>query len=84
MTIRTESMEIAGEMIQSLTSFLGIEELQSTADFPTENGKLVELMAKIEEFQSAKMSMSAQMADNSAHIRALIIRAEDARLMKDL
>ncbi|XP_022711587.1 Bardet-Biedl syndrome 2 protein homolog [Varroa jacobsoni] len=83
MTIRTESMEIAGEMIQSLTSFLGIEELQSTADFPTENGKLVELMAKIEEFQSAKMSMSAQMADNSAHIRALIIRAEDARLMKD-
>ncbi|XP_018496842.1 Bardet-Biedl syndrome 2 protein homolog [Galendromus occidentalis] len=83
MTIRTESMEIAGEMIQSLTSFLGIEELQSAADFPAESENLLQLMQRIEEFQSAKMQMSAQMADNSALIRALIVRAEDARLMKD-
>ena len=77
-------MEIAGEMIQSLTSFLGIEELQSVADFPAESENLLQLMQRIEEFQSAKMQMSAQMADNSALIRALIVRAEDARLMKDL
>lgn len=33
-TLRTDDVDLAGDLVQSLASFLGIEELSSEADFP--------------------------------------------------
>lgn len=38
---------------------------------------------QVNEFQLVKQQLSADMADNSGLIRNLVVRAEDARLMKD-
>lgn len=34
-TIRTDDIDLAGDLIQSLASFLAIEDLSAEADFPT-------------------------------------------------
>ncbi|GFT23661.1 hypothetical protein NPIL_413241, partial [Nephila pilipes] len=37
----------------------------------------------VNEYQSVRQQLSADMADNSGLIRNLVVRAEDARLMRD-
>jgi Bardet-Biedl syndrome 2 protein len=36
LVIRTDDMELAGELVQDLCAYVGIKELQSVADFPQE------------------------------------------------
>ena len=36
LTIRTDDMEVAGEIVQDMCGFLGVTELESVADFPSE------------------------------------------------
>ncbi len=42
----TNSMDLAGDLVQSLGSYLGLEDLTSTAHFPTELTRLETLLAK--------------------------------------
>ena len=46
MVIRTDDMDMAGDFIQALASFLNIEDLQVTADFPDEMEILREILVK--------------------------------------
>ena len=39
---------------------------------------------KIDELHTARQKLSAEMADNSNGIKNMIVRAEDARLMKNM
>ena len=39
---------------------------------------------QVDEYHSAHQKLSADMADNSNLIRSLLVRAEDARLMRDM
>lgn len=39
-TINTDDIDLAGDLVQSLASFLAIEDLQAEADFPTYFGEL--------------------------------------------
>ncbi|XP_013786899.1 Bardet-Biedl syndrome 2 protein homolog [Limulus polyphemus] len=82
-TIKTEDMEVAGEVIQSMSQFLNLEDLAVTAEFSQEMENLSNLLTKVEELQSVRQRLSADMADNSGVIRSLVIRAEDSRLMGD-
>lgn len=83
MFIKTDDMELAGELIQSLAQYLSLDDLQVYAHFPQEIETLNNLLSKVEEYQSVRQQLSADMADNSGLIRSLVVRAEDARLMKD-
>ena len=38
----------------------------------------------MEEFHKVRQKLSAEMADNSALIRNLVVRTEDARMMNDM
>jgi Bardet-Biedl syndrome 2 protein len=38
----------------------------------------------VEEFNSARIRLAADMADDSQRVKALIVRAEDSRLMVDM
>ena len=40
MVIKTDDMDLAGDVIQSVCQFLNIDDLQVTADFPDDMEKL--------------------------------------------
>ncbi|XP_062616260.1 Bardet-Biedl syndrome 2 protein homolog [Saccostrea cucullata] len=84
MTIKTEDMDLAGDIIQSLCQFLNIDDMQVTADFPEEMEKLRQILVKVDEFHAVRQKLTAEMADHSNLIRSMVVRAEDARLMGDM
>lgn len=80
--IRSNNMEIAGQIIQSLVfEFLNISNLSSFADFPIEIENLKKLILKVEEMESVRQQLSVNIALNSSDIRALVVKAEDARML---
>ncbi|XP_071957615.1 BBSome complex member BBS2-like [Antedon mediterranea] len=84
LTIKTDDMDFAGDLIQALAVFLGLEDLQSTADFPMHMEDLKNVLMKVDEFHAVRQKLTAEMADHSNLIRSLVVRAEDARLMGDM
>lgn len=82
--LKTDDMDLAGDVIQALATFLNVDDLQSTADFPHEMEKLREILVKVDEYHAVRQKLTAEMADHSNLIRSLVVRAEDARLMGDM
>ena len=83
-TIRTDSMDLAGDIIQSLAAeYLQMTDLQSEAEFPYEIENLKKLITKVDEIQAVKQQLGADIAENSGAVRALVVRAEDARLLAE-
>ncbi|XP_067905808.1 Bardet-Biedl syndrome 2 protein homolog isoform X2 [Heterodontus francisci] len=83
-TIRTEDIDLAGELIQSMASFLAIEDLQVEADFPAYFEELRQILVQVDDYHSVHQKLTAEMADHSNLVRSLLVRAEDARLMGDM
>eukprot|EP00668_Euglena_longa_P011771 GGOE01014188.1.p1 GENE.GGOE01014188.1~~GGOE01014188.1.p1 ORF type:complete len:718 (-),score=178.66 GGOE01014188.1:160-2313(-) len=83
-TIRINSMEVAGEIIQDLCSFLTVQELESTADFPQEFEEFKKVLMKVDEYNAVRLKLTAEMADSSQLVKALVIKAEDARILNDM
>ncbi|CAL4122242.1 unnamed protein product, partial [Meganyctiphanes norvegica] len=83
-TIRTDDMDLAGDLMQALANYLNLEDLQVEADFPNEVDQLSGVLERVEEYHSTRQRLSAEMADHSGVIRTLVVRAEDARLMSDM
>ncbi|XP_074067377.1 BBSome complex member BBS2 isoform X3 [Macrotis lagotis] len=83
-TVNTDDIDLAGDIIQSMASFFAIEDLQVEADFPIYFEELRKVLVKVDEYHSVHQKLSADMADHSNLIRSLLVRAEDARLMRDM
>jgi Bardet-Biedl syndrome 2 protein len=84
MIFYTESIELAGQLVQSLVSeFLEISDLDSVSSFPNTVTILKSLISKVEELQSVRTTLVADVADSSTTVRSLIVRAEDGRLLRD-
>ncbi|KAF6017574.1 BBS2 [Bugula neritina] len=83
-SILTTNMNTAGEILQSLASFLNIEHLNVQADFKHEMKELGEILTKVDEYHTVRQRLTADMADHSNLIKSMVVRAEDARLMDDL
>ena len=50
-TIKTDDMDLAGDIVQSLGTYLGMEDLATTAHFPAEISSLERLLSGAEELQ---------------------------------
>uniref|UniRef100_H3DMY8 Bardet-Biedl syndrome 2 protein homolog n=1 Tax=Tetraodon nigroviridis TaxID=99883 RepID=H3DMY8_TETNG len=83
-TVRTDDVDLAGDLVQSLASFLAIEDLSAEADFPGYFEELQTTLTEVDEFHSVHQKLNAAMADHSNYIRNMLVQAEDARLMDDL
>uniref|UniRef100_A0A1A8DNI7 Bardet-Biedl syndrome 2 protein homolog n=1 Tax=Nothobranchius kadleci TaxID=1051664 RepID=A0A1A8DNI7_NOTKA len=83
-TLRTDDLDLAGDLIQSLASFLSIEDLAAEADFPSYFEELRVTLTEVDEFHSVHQKLTAEMADHSNYIRNMLVQAEDARLMGDM
>lgn len=82
--IRCDNMETCGDIIQDVGAFLGLTELESTADFPNEFDQFKDVLQRVEEFNSVRMKLTADMADSTQLVKALVIKAEDARILNDM
>merc|ERR1712054_80975 len=74
-------MEFAGEVVQDLCKSLGVSELESQADFSDEIEAFRMLLENVNEYNMLRLKMTAEMADASNRVKALVIKAEDARLL---
>ncbi|KAG7214905.1 hypothetical protein INR49_005180 [Caranx melampygus] len=83
-TLRTDDIDLAGDLVQSLASFLAIEDLSAEADFPGYFEELRSTLTEVDEFHSVHQKLTAAMADHSNYIRNMLVQAEDARLMGDM
>ena len=83
-SVRTDNMDLAGDIVQSLGTYLGLEDLSTTCNFPSEISSLERMLSSAEELQSVRQRLSADMADHSGVIRSLVVRSEDSRIMGDM
>ncbi|XP_076849765.1 BBSome complex member BBS2 [Brachyhypopomus gauderio] len=83
-TLCTDDIDLAGDLVQSLASFLAIEDLQAEAEFPAYFEQLRVTLTEVDEFHAVHQKLTAAIADHSNHIRNMLVQAEDARLMGDL
>ena len=82
--IRTDDMDLCGDIVQSLAEYLGVENMESTCEFPEALDKIKQLLVSADDLQSVRQKLSSEMADQSGLIRTLIVRGEDSRLMMDM
>lgn len=84
MTIRTDDLEVAGEIIQDFCTFLTVNELESVAHFPDEMEKFKAVLMRVDEYNSVRLKLTAEMADSSNGVKTLIVKAEDYRMLSDM
>lgn len=82
--IRVDNMEVAGEVVQDMCTFLGITELESTATFPSEFETFRQVLSKVDEYNSIRTRLTADMADSSQLVKTMMIKAEDARILGNM
>jgi Bardet-Biedl syndrome 2 protein len=82
--VRSDSMDTVGEVISDLGTYLGLTELNTTAEFPKEFATFQEVLVKVEEYNAVRMKLTAEMADSTQLVKALVIKAEDARIQNDM
>lgn len=82
--INCDNMELAADIMQDLAKYMKWDELDSEADFPAEFEKFEEVLKTVAECNTQRINLTADMADESQRIKALVIRAEDSRLMQDM
>merc|ERR1712232_524263 len=83
-TIRTDDIEVAGELIQDLCAHLQVTELESQANFPEEMEKFKSVLMKVDEYNAVRLKLTAEMADSANLVKALIVKAEDYRILSDM
>ena len=59
-------------------------ELESLAEFPTEMEAFRAVLLRVDEFNAARLKLTAEMADQSNTAKTLVIKAEDARILGDI
>ncbi|KAK3236701.1 hypothetical protein CYMTET_53174, partial [Cymbomonas tetramitiformis] len=82
--IRSDDMEVAGEIVQDLCTYLGVSELEAIADFPYEMEAFRNVLLKVDEYNAVRLKLTAEMADSSNLVKTLVIKAEDARILTNM
>ncbi|GMH75082.1 hypothetical protein TL16_g06645 [Triparma laevis f. inornata] len=82
--IGCDSMEVAGTVIQDLGKHLKITELEAECNFPEEMASFGLVLTDVTEYHSTRTKLTADMADSSQRVKALVVRAEDARILQEM
>jgi Bardet-Biedl syndrome 2 protein len=82
--LRCDDMDIAADVIQDLCAYMQVDQLESNAYFPVAMNQFKEVLIKVDEYSVIRLKLTAEMADNSNLIKALVIKAEDARILGDM
>ena len=84
MSIDSERLDAASELIQHLSSFLNVQQLSSEIEVSDEALRdIVELTNSVRELQAVRQRLTVDMANQVSEVRNLFADAEAARLMGD-
>ncbi|ESO03961.1 hypothetical protein HELRODRAFT_99764 [Helobdella robusta] len=83
LTIETDDIEVAGNIIQHLSTFLHLQHLPSTANFPLEIDSIQQAFLFIKEYENTKDKLTSDMLDSTNIILTLVLKAEDSRALHD-
>lgn len=83
-SIHCDSMELASEVIQEIARYFKIDDMEAEADFPGEVQYFRTVLEKVSAAKSSRTKLGADMAEDSQRVKALVVRAEDSRLMNDM
>lgn len=83
-SVRADAMERAGTFVEAMCVGLGIQHLDSEADFPIEMEELRETLRVVDERNARRSKLAAETADTSNAVKALIVHAEDSRILRDM
>jgi Bardet-Biedl syndrome 2 protein len=83
-SVHCDSMEIAAEVVQDIIRHFKLQELQCNASFPGEMEYFQEVLRRVADYNASRVRLSADMADDVQRAKALVVRAEDSRLMNDM
>ncbi|XP_061450545.1 Bardet-Biedl syndrome 2 protein isoform X2 [Rhineura floridana] len=83
-SINTDNIDLAGDIVQSMASFWAIEDLQVEADFPAYFEEVRKALIVVDNSHTFSQKLTADMAEHSNLIRSMLVRAEDSRLMGDM
>jgi Bardet-Biedl syndrome 2 protein len=70
--IRTDNMELAGDIVQDLCRYLKIDNVESIADFPIEMDEFQDVIQRVNEYNQTRQKMSADIADISNVVKTLV------------
>eukprot|EP00357_Protocruzia_adherens_P016107 CAMPEP_0115029300 /NCGR_PEP_ID=MMETSP0216-20121206/36898_1 /TAXON_ID=223996 /ORGANISM="Protocruzia adherens, Strain Boccale" /LENGTH=730 /DNA_ID=CAMNT_0002405817 /DNA_START=80 /DNA_END=2272 /DNA_ORIENTATION=- len=83
-TVRTDNVELAGDLIQDIASFMGLDTLEVAADMPHEIEELKQTLDDVERYSSVRTHLTGNIAEAATSVKTVIVRAEDARIQRDM
>ncbi|XP_046748192.1 Bardet-Biedl syndrome 2 protein homolog isoform X2 [Diprion similis] len=81
--LRTKDSTFAGEVVQSLASYLGLGELSAEANFPEDEKLMTEALERLNGLRETEIRLRAGEARGAALLRNFLVRTEDARILGD-
>ncbi|KRX11170.1 WD40-repeat-containing domain [Pseudocohnilembus persalinus] len=82
--IYTDNIELAGEIVQDMCSFMNLTEVQSKGQFPVEMSQFKEVLENIEQFRQSKTNITGEIANSVSTVKTMIVKAEDSMQMLDM
>ncbi|KAF4733497.1 Bardet-Biedl syndrome 2 protein, partial [Perkinsus olseni] len=79
-SIATDCMQLAADVIQHLCCFLKVTELEASCSFPRATAEVEQAMQLIDEYDNLRQKMATDMADSARTVKELLVRMEDLRL----
>ena len=83
-SVHCDSMDIAGEIVMDIVRHFKLIELSCETSFPDELEHFKGVLERVAEYNAGRIRLSADMADDLQRIKALVVRAEDSRLLNDM
>lgn len=83
-TIQTDDSTFAGDIIQSLTMYLGVRELSSEAVFPAEESRMLDALERVKGLKEVDARLQAEAANGTTLLKNIVIRLENARILENI
>lgn len=82
--IYNDDVEVVGDVMQDLCSYLQIDQMESQATFPEEIKEFRQVLSQVQEFNTIRMQLTADIADRTQLLKTYAIKAEDSRTLNDM
>ncbi|KAM3131726.1 hypothetical protein pb186bvf_016122 [Paramecium bursaria] len=82
--IRCDDIQTCADVIQDLSNFLQLTDLQTRCSFPNEMQNFKDILKIVEQQSQNKVQINAEVAESINVVKSLIVKAEDSRLINDI
>lgn len=83
-TVYTDDMDLAGDVLQELCAWMNIKHMDSVADFPAQLAAFGKTLQQVEDYDQTRQKLSVDMADAAMRVKEWVVRAEDARILNEV